>query len=104
MIPQGLYFIETGQVTIQLEDADGKVRRLQTMQAGTVVGEVGLYSGWPAPASIVIDVPTTVYCLSMENLKRLEQENPETFIIFHKFIARLLGEQVATLYATVQTL
>ena len=100
----GLYFIERGQVTVQLESKDGTVRRLQTMEAGTVVGEVGLYSGHQAAASVVTDQPTTVYHLSLDNLKRLEEDDPETVVIFHKFIGRLLSEQVVNLYATVQTL
>jgi SulP family sulfate permease len=103
-VPQGLYFIEKGQVTIQLKNDDGSIRRLQTLQAGTVVGEVGLYSGWLAPASVVADEPSTVYRLSLTNLSRLEQEDPEVVIVLHKFMARLLSEQVATLYTTVQTL
>ena len=43
--PEGLYFIEKGQVTVELEDSNGRITRLRTMQTGTVVGELGFYLG-----------------------------------------------------------
>jgi SulP family sulfate permease len=64
-----LYFIETGQVTVQLECDDGKTIRLRTMRSGTVVGELGLYLDRKASASVIADEPCTLFYLPAKKLK-----------------------------------
>ncbi len=90
-----LYLVESGQVTAQLERPDQKPLRLQTMSGENVVGEVGVYSGLPRTASVVVDQPATVYRLTLPALLRMERENPETAIFFHKMMANLMAERVA---------
>jgi SulP family sulfate permease len=102
--PRGLYFIESGQLTAELEQEDGKVIRLRRMGAGTVVGEVGLYVGSPASASVVTNQPSTIYYLSVDSLKRMEQIAPELAAAFHKFIACVLGERLVDQTAALQAL
>ena len=74
------------------------------MGAGTTVGELGLYVGRPASASVVTDRPSTVYYLSAHNLKRMEETEPEIAAAFHKFIAGLLGERLADTTSALQAL
>jgi SulP family sulfate permease len=104
--PKALYFIETGQVTIQLESRDERHRvvRLRTMGAGTIVGEIGLYLGRLTTASVVTDQPTTFYRLSADNLARMEETAPEIAAAFHKFIVCLLGERLADANAALEAL
>ena len=102
--PKGIYFIESGQLTAQLEQEDGKIIRLRKMGAGTTVGELGLYVGRPASASVVTDRPSTIYYLSAHNLKRMEETEPEIAAAFHKFIAGLLGERLADTTSALQAL
>lgn len=102
--PKGIYFIESGQMTAQLEQHDGKIIRLRKMGAGTTVGEIGLYVGGPASASVITDWPSTVYFLSAQNLKRMEETEPEIAAAFHKFIAALLGERLADATRALQAL
>lgn len=102
--PQGLYFLESGQMTVQLEHPGGPSVRLRTMGAGTVVGELGLYLGYPATASVVTDQPSTLYFLSADSLKRMEEASPEIAAALHKLIARTLGERLATMNETVEAL
>jgi SulP family sulfate permease len=102
--PQGLYFIETGQVTVQLEQKEGSTVRLRTMGAGTVVGELGLYLGTPASASVVTDQPSTIYYLSTNKLTQMEKTDPQIAAAFHKFIAQRLGERLLSANDTLRAL
>jgi SulP family sulfate permease len=100
----GLYFVETGQVTIQLESADRPPVRLRTRGKGTLIGEIGLYLGSPASASVVADRPSTIYCLSAEDLKRMEESAPEVAAALHKFVAQHLSERLVGTTRTLEAL
>jgi SulP family sulfate permease len=105
-VADAMYFIETGQVTAQLENEDngGQTVRLRTMGAGTVVGEMGLYLGSRASASVVADQPSMVYRLSADNLKRMEEAAPEVAAAFHRFVAGLLSERLVNANETLRAL
>ncbi len=102
--PRGLYFVEAGQVTAQREYGDGRVMRLRKMGPGTIVGEMGLYLGSEASASIVTNQSSTVYYLSRANLTRLEEAEPKVAAAFHKYIAQLLSERVSFANDALQAL
>lgn len=102
--PVGIYMIESGQITVRLEEASGSIVRLRTMGAGTVVGELGMYLGLPATASVVTDQQCTVWYLSAENLKKMEETDPRAAASFHKFVACILGERLANSNKTLQAL
>ena len=99
-----LYFIESGQVTARLEGDIGKEIRLRTMGSGTVVGELGVYLGLPATASVIANEDCSYLSLSLENLKKMEREAPELASAFHKFITRILGERLVNNNKTIQAL
>ena len=102
--PGGLYFIEKGQVTVELKDQDGSITRLRTMQTGTVVGELGFYLERDATASVVADGPCTLFFLSATKLKEMESNAPEMASAFHKFIIRMLSERLIDTNVTLQAL
>jgi SulP family sulfate permease len=89
-----LYFIESGRVTAQLNLDNGKIARLRSMGAGTVVGELGLYLGTKATASVVAEEESRICTLSHASLCDLERTDPLVAAGFHKFIVRLLGERL----------
>jgi len=89
-----LFFIESGRVTAQIELDNGKTARLRSMGAGTVVGELGLYLGATATASVVAEEHSRISCLSLEALRDMEHSDPAVAAAFHKFIVRLLGERL----------
>jgi sulfate permease, SulP family len=102
--PKGLYFVEQGRVTIQLEGERGDSLRLRTRGPGTVVGEVGLYLGTPATASVLVEGTCTVYRLSAEALARMEAEDPELASAFHRAMAGHLSNRLASTTEVVQAL
>lgn len=100
---QDLFFIQEGQVTVVLDLVAGEPVRLQTMGGG-VVGEIGFYLGYDRTASIIVDVPSTIYRLSQEGLQRMEEENPRAAASMHRLIVHLLSERIAHLVGTVGAL
>jgi SulP family sulfate permease len=102
--PTGLYFIETGQVTVRMETAEGRSVRLRRMGAGTVVGEMGFYLGAPASASVIVTHPGTVFYLSLERLAEIEATAPHLTTAFHKFMAHLQSQRLADANDTLTAL
>lgn len=104
--PEALYFIESGQVTAQLELADGSAVRLVTIGPGAVAGELELYLDAPRSASVVAEKPSRIHRLSATALHRMEEEDLDLAAAFHKFVARLMAERLAlnvrTLYALLR--
>jgi sulfate permease, SulP family len=101
---RGLYFIEEGRVTIRLEGKEGESLRLRRRGPGSVVGEVGLYLGTPATASVVVDGTCTAYRLSAEALARMEAKDPELASAFHRAMASHLSDRLASTTEIVQAL
>jgi SulP family sulfate permease len=99
-----LYFIESGRVTARLELDGGKALRLRTMGPGSIVGEIGLFIGGKRTASIVADMPCTVYRLSQESLATMRASDPDLALAFHQFLVCLLAERVATTGAMLRDL
>jgi sulfate permease, SulP family len=102
--PDDIYFVESGQVTAQLDRDNQAPIRLETMRGGQVVGEIGFYLGVQRTASVVADEPSVIYRLSMARLRQLERENPETAVTFHNLIACLLAERASHLIKTADAL
>ena len=100
---QDLFFVQDGQVTALLGMEEGKPVRLQTIGGG-VIGEIGFYLGFERTASVVADVPTTVYRLSRESLQKMEKENPQAAANLHRIIVHLLSERVSHLVRAVASL
>jgi sulfate permease, SulP family len=102
--PDDIYFVESGQVTAQLEREGQPPVRLETMRGGQVVGEISFYLGAARTASVVADEPSVIYRLSLAHLRQLEGENPETAVTFHSLIACLLAERASHLIRTADAL
>jgi SulP family sulfate permease len=99
-----LYFLESGQVTIQLEREGAPPVRLRKMNAGTIVGEIGLYLNQPATATVITEMPGTVYRLSLEALVRLSRDYPHVATAFHASMACFLAERLTQTTRTLQRL
>lgn len=98
-----LYFVETGQLTALMARGERPVR-LETMQGGSVVGELGFYTGGVRTATVSADEPTTAYRLSRANLERMTVQAPELAAKVHELIVRLLADRVTHLMGVVDTL
>ena len=99
-----LFFIESGRVRVVVELDNGRLMRVRTMEAGTVVGEIGLYLGQPRLASVVTEEPCVVFRLSADALLRMQKENPALASAFHEFMVRVLAERVTQQNRTLRAL
>jgi len=102
----GLYFIESGLATVQLEPGPGGQgqMRLRTLQPGTVVGEIGLYLGGETTASVYANQDTVLFHLSLARLEEMEAGDPVLAAAFHKLIARTLGERLLDTTESLQAM
>lgn len=99
-----LFFIESGKVMVTVKLDNGRVMRVRTMGAGTVVGEVGLYLEQQRVASVTTEEPCILYRLRAGELHRMEQENPALASAFHEFMVRVLAERVTQQNRTLRAL
>lgn len=97
-----VYFVESGQVTAQLEFPAEKPVRLESMGPGHVIGELGFYLKQKRTAAVVADVPSVVYALSADNLARMEETAPEVAFHFHRLIIQLLAARTTHLIRVVE--
>jgi SulP family sulfate permease len=102
--PDNIYFIESGQVTAQLEYPDKAPVRLETMKSGRVIGEIGFYLGQKRTAAVVADETTSIYLLTAKNLAKMEKKSPAVASYFHHLIIQLLAERTTHLIRTVAAL
>ncbi len=93
-VSNGLYFLDSGQVSVVLELSDDQTKRLRTYNHGTILGEMGLYTHAPRSASVVADRLSRLYYLSTQAFERIETEDPQLASSVHKFIVSLLVERL----------
>lgn len=90
-----LYFVERGEISVLVSLSSRQSKRVRTLGAGTVVGEMALYSGQPRSADVVAETACRVRRLSAERFARLTREHPAVAIQFHSFVVRLLSQRLA---------
>jgi SulP family sulfate permease len=104
-----MFIIEHGRVSVyqrlgDATDPSGRRRRLRTFTVGTVVGEMGLYTGAPRTADVVADVPTRALKLSGAQVAALEQRMPDLANKLHRFVVRSLAQRLAGANAQLNAL
>ena len=102
--PGGIYFIDSGRITVRLDIGTGEGIRLKSLGAGTVVGEVSLYLGSKASASVLTKTDCVIYFLSKDNFQKLNLESPGKAAELHTYIIKLLSDRLAKSNATIQAL
>ena len=92
--PDDLYFIEHGQVTVQLASPGQPPIRLETNRSGTVFGEIGFYLQQQRTADVIADTPCVLYRLTNADLAKLEASDSELAATLHKIIVHLLAQRL----------
>lgn len=103
-LPDSILFIESGQLSVHFEAAQGKQMRLRSIGAGTVVGEIAVYLNQPRTATITATQPSVVYRLTVDALKKIEHDDPETAIRLHNWLATTLSQRLADNNRTLEAL
>ncbi len=89
-----LYFLEAGRVSIVLELANGTTLRRRTYTHGTIVGEMGFFSGAPRSASVIADQPSHLHGLSHEAFRQIERDLPLLAARFNQGIVNLIADRL----------
>ena len=74
------------------------------MDVETVAGEVRLYLGSLASASVVTDEPYQIYYLSKKKINELNQDAPHKASELHTYVVKILSDRLAESNATIRTL
>ena len=101
---ENLYFLDSGELIIEYQIEDSQPLRLATYGPGTFVGELSLYLGTPASASVTAARPSVAYSLSSEDLARLEQGVPLAAMVLHRFLLKRVGRRLQNALETVDDL
>ncbi len=93
--PDGAYFVVCGRLDVLINvPGTERKRRMQTLTAGSVVGEMALLDARPRSASIVAVEPTTCYWMSSRNFARLKQEQNEIALALLSDVAMIFAERL----------
>jgi SulP family sulfate permease len=101
---QNLYFLDSGQISVEYKTAEGEHIRLADNGPGTFVGELSLLLGTPSSATVIATRPSTLYRLSAEHLEQLEVEDPLAAMVLHRFLLKRVGQRLLNTLETVSEL
>lgn len=99
-----LYFLDSGEVTVEYRTDDSRSVRLATSGPGTVLGELSLYLDRPASATVIATQPSVAYRLSAEDLTRIEQEHPIASVVLHRYLLKRVGQRLISALETIDEL
>jgi sulfate permease, SulP family len=102
--PEDVFLLEDGPLTAQMGHDDGSEVRLRTMGPGSVVGEVGMYTGGLRTASILAEEPSRLLRLSRESLEAMERDDPALASALHRMFARSLAARLTDTLRTIDAL
>ncbi|NET59188.1 MAG: SLC26A/SulP transporter family protein [Symploca sp. SIO2E6] len=102
--PDELYFLESGQVSTFVEVGSGQRRRVQTLGPGTMVGEIEFHTQSCYQISAIADQSSKVYQLSTVELKKMQEQHPETALAFSELALSLLAHRLAQAHREIDTL
>jgi len=88
-----LYLIESGRFSVTLP-GQAQGRRLATLMAGNIAGEMALYDDAQRSANVSAEQDSVVWALRRSVLETLHADAPETALRVHAFVVRTLAERV----------
>ena len=102
-LPNGLYFLEYGQINLVQADANLTIV-LETLGAGTIVGETDFYANCAYRVSAIAAASSTLHHLSTAALQQLQQEHPQLATQFSDFMNALFSERLVQAQAEIKIL
>ncbi len=102
--PDRLYFVESGEVSIIREQETRKIQRVQTLSAGTIVGEVEFYTQVPYSLAAIADQPCKLYYLHRNSLKRMQEEHPQIATLFSELMNSVLANRLTSMQKEIASL
>jgi SulP family sulfate permease len=101
---EGMYFIESGQATVDLKGDNESHIRLKTLGPGAIVGEIAFYLGGPRTASVFARTKVVAWQFTQKGLRKVQEEAPELAVAFHRGMASILAGRLSSTNRLVQFL
>ncbi|MFN4142409.1 SulP family inorganic anion transporter [Aestuariivirga sp.] len=89
-----IFFLERGRAQVLLPRADGGSRRLRTMEAGALLGDVAFAMELPRTADVLAEEECRVLSISADEIRKLESEQPALAVAIQRILSRALAEKV----------
>jgi SulP family sulfate permease len=90
-----LYLVLQGRVSIELVlNGSDYRKRLRTYGPGTIIGEMGFYSGIARSANICADCETRLLFINREDFTHLEREHPALAAKLHRLVVNTLASRL----------
>jgi SulP family sulfate permease len=90
-VADAMYFIVQGTVAAYLERPGKRPVRIRTAGAGTLVGEIGIYTGQRRTATVRAEAVCVAQRLSLSSIRRMEQADSDLATLLHRFLATVLA-------------
>jgi SulP family sulfate permease len=88
------YFVESGRLEVVKRGVNKMPIRLAKIVAGSMIGEMALYSGLPRTASVVAVEPAMLRVLSRDSWERMKQQRPDLASRFDHHVILSLANTV----------
>ena len=89
-----MIFLESGRVSIVLQEKDAAPVHLRTLTPGTLVGEIALVRGGSRTASVIAVTPCEAVRIDRAGLARLEAEDPALAFAVHRMIMLQVSDKL----------
>jgi SulP family sulfate permease len=99
-----LFIVVAGRLDISIADETAHERRLRSMVAGSIFGEMGLFTSEPRSATVYAETDATLLRLTQAALERMTQTEPECTRAFHAMLFRLQAERIRFANAEIAAL
>lgn len=91
---EDIYFIISGRVSLSKITQDGKTKRIGTLGAWTVTGELGSYLGYRSPYDADVDKSGIAYKLGKEQRVLIQEKDPALANELQGLIIVMLGNEI----------
>lgn len=93
-VDRSMYFLERGTLQVFTNSRIPDGGRLSILRAGSVVGEVGLFSDQPRMANVEAMTPCVMWILSGPRFDELAARNPSVALELARSIASVMGRRM----------
>jgi glutaminase len=101
---RSLYFLTRGRVDVFIPLASGSRRRISTIDAGNVFGELALFGQGRRTADVIAASPVEVLELSIDSLDAFGAAAPELRLALSQAVGRSLADRLARANREIQAL
>ena len=99
-----LYLIESGKVSVYLEQSTSQPIRVQSLGFGTMIGELAFFLHQTRSASVLAEAQTVTYRLTRASLDRMKAESPEAAIAFNEMMLNIVARRVLSTNRSLEAL